>query len=156
MVKYIALLLLLFMSSIVISQEIIFNEPLKSEIDYFLSKENINEFKSHEKALIIAQLETDEKGTKYYISDRIEYYVKKRHNFFQTYNGVYVFIIFKNYNLSELSQEFYEDLAKKHFPEAVKHLEENGMYPITASYHPREIYITIKDGVVTNREEYSR
>jgi predicted metal-dependent hydrolase len=139
-----------------ISQEIIFNEPLKSEIDYYLSKENIDEFKNHEKALIIAQLDTDEKGTKYYISDRIEYYIKKRHNFFQTYNGVYVFMIFKNYNLSELSQEFYDDLAKKHFPEAVKHLEENGMYPITSSYHPREIYLTIKDGVVTNIEEYSR
>ncbi|GGD18291.1 hypothetical protein GCM10011343_06150 [Flavobacterium orientale] len=138
------------------SQEIIFNEPLKSEIDYYLSKENIDEFKNHERALIIGQLDTDEKGTKYYISNRIEYYQKAKVNFFQTYNGIYVFIIFKNYRLSELSQAFYDDLAKKHFPEAVKHLEENGMYLIQSGYHPREIYITIKDGVVTDREEYSR
>jgi len=143
-------------SSLMISQEIIFNEPLKSEIDYYLSKENIDEFKNHKAALYIAQLDTDEMGTKYYISSILEYYEKAKFNFFQTYNGVYVFIIFKNYKLSELTQDFYDELAKKHFPEAVKHLEENGMYPIQTGYHPREIYITIKDGVVTNREENSR
>lgn len=154
--KKFLIVLLCSISSLMMSQEIIFNEPLKAEIDYYLSKENIDEFINHEKALIIAQLDTDERGTKYYISNRIEYYLKAKFNFFQSYNGVYVFIIFKDYRLSELSQAFYDDLAKKHFPEAVKHLEENGMYPIQNSYHPREIYIIIKDGVVTDREEYSR
>ena len=143
-------------SSLMISQEIIFNEPLKSEIDYYLSKENIDEFKNHEKALLIAQVETNETGTKYYITNVIEYYEKVKYNFFQIYNGIYVFMIFKSYNLSDLSQEFYDDLAKKHFPEAVKHLEEYGMYPISSSYHPRVIIINVKEGVVTNREEYSR
>ena len=138
------------------SQQIDFLEPLKTEVDYFLNKENIEHYKSHKKSLIIIQTFMDERKIKYEITDDIWFFEKSNHCFFQTYNDIYVFFIFADMRITKVADKVYDGLAKKHFPEAVKHLEEYKMYPPPPSYHPRRIIITVENDIIIDKQEISR
>jgi hypothetical protein len=138
------------------SQDYVLDDYLISEIEYYLGKDKIEEYKNFEKAIVLVRTMQDDGKESYCISSIMEYYRPRKFNFLIEYKGVYVFISLLDFDEIFLSDDFYEKLAKKHFSKDVEYRNLYGMYPMETLYDPRRICISVKNDVVIDREEYSR